>query len=271
MAFAHLLGAFSLVINQFQSISWFAAVIVRLGALMEAMDKIQTNGVSAIEYCEQNDKIIYEQLTLRSPRDGRTLVKDLSISIPVETRLLIRGADDTAKLALFRASAGIWHTGQGKIMIPGCDDMLFLPEHPYLPPGTLRQLCVRANRQTEVSENRILEVLQSLELSSVVTRVGGIDQECDWNEMLSLGELQLLAVVRVCLAMPRFAFLDRLGTAMTALQVEHILELLTKTGITYLTIGNREDKETDYDAVLSLAGDGSWEMRQVTQTGYKNE
>ena len=33
MAFAQLLGAFSLIVNQFQSISSFAAVIARLGAL----------------------------------------------------------------------------------------------------------------------------------------------------------------------------------------------------------------------------------------------
>jgi putative ATP-binding cassette transporter len=39
MAFAQLLGAFSLIVNQIQSITSFAAVIARLSALGEAVEK----------------------------------------------------------------------------------------------------------------------------------------------------------------------------------------------------------------------------------------
>lgn len=42
MAFAQLLGAFSLIVNQFQSISSFAAVIARLGSLGEAIEEARS-------------------------------------------------------------------------------------------------------------------------------------------------------------------------------------------------------------------------------------
>jgi putative ATP-binding cassette transporter len=44
MAFAQLLGAFSLIVAQFQSISAFAAVVRRLGALWEEMDVTEEGG-----------------------------------------------------------------------------------------------------------------------------------------------------------------------------------------------------------------------------------
>ena len=44
MAFAQVLGAFSLIVAQFQSLSTFAAVIRRLGSLWEAMDGADEGG-----------------------------------------------------------------------------------------------------------------------------------------------------------------------------------------------------------------------------------
>jgi putative ATP-binding cassette transporter len=263
MAFGQLLGAFSLIVTQFQSISWFAAVIVRLGSLMEAMDQAQTTGVSAIERCEQDNVLVYDKLSLQSPRDGRTLLKELSVSIPEGMRLLVTGEDESAKLALFRATAGIWHTGSGRIISPGCDAMLFLPEHPYVPPGSLRQLCARGNASTVVSDDLIEKTLEALDLEHVWKRAGGVDIEHDWSTILSLGELQLLAVARVCLALPRFVFLDRLGTSLSEKHVERALGLLSKLGVTYLSIGNSEDKPEDHDAILSIAANGEWKMRRL--------
>ena len=82
----------------------------------------------------------YEGLTLRLPQDGRPLLKNLSVSIPYGTRVLIAGANEAAKVALFRATAGLWTSGAGRIICPGADGMLWLAERPYLPPGTLREI-----------------------------------------------------------------------------------------------------------------------------------
>ena len=98
MAFSQLLGAFSLIVTQFQSISSFAAVVARLSSLAEAIEGAQA-GPAMIETREENDRVAYEHLTLRSPTDGRTLVSELSASLPRGTRLLVRAQNDSAGVA----------------------------------------------------------------------------------------------------------------------------------------------------------------------------
>ena len=263
MAFAQLLGAFSLIVTQFQSISSFTAVIARLGLLADALEKAQLSPVSDIQVIREGKSIIYEGLTLRSPRDGRIVIDKLSITVPTGTRVLITGPNETGKVALFRATADIWRVGEGHIIRPRLRQLLFLPERPYLPPGTLRELLLRTGQEYETRDERILATLRALDIERVVTRAGGLDVEKDWDDILSLGEQQLLAFARLLLAAPLFAFLDRPGTALNHGQVDSILKMLSENAITYLTLGNGDDKLEHYDAVLKLADDGSWTWRSI--------
>ncbi|MGO6903556.1 ABC transporter ATP-binding protein/permease, partial [Rhizobium ruizarguesonis] len=106
-AFAMLVGAFSLVITQFQSISTFAAVVSRLSSLMEAIERSGTPADASIEIVEGKERLAYENLTLLHATNGVPIVKDVSISIPLGTRVLITGPAQDAQAALFRATAGI--------------------------------------------------------------------------------------------------------------------------------------------------------------------
>lgn len=100
ISFSYLLGAFSLIVTQFQSISSFATVVARLNSLTQATDRAEA-GASAIETWEANDRVAWENLTLLSPTDGRTLVGGLSASLARGTRLLIRTTSEAAGAALF--------------------------------------------------------------------------------------------------------------------------------------------------------------------------
>src|SRR5881397_1674613 len=260
MAFATLVGALSLVVTQFQSISSFAAVISRLGSLGEAMEQARSPAAAPIDVREDEARVAYERLTLFSPGNDHVLVRELSVSVPRGTRVLIAGPNDPAKVALFRATAGIWENGSGRIVRPGLDAILFLPERPYLSPGTLRDVLVR---EGVIGDEQIATVLHGLGLEPVLERTGGLDVERDWDDVLSLGEQQLLSVARVILAAPRFAFLERPHTALGPEQAERILGLLWERSITYLTLGDGGDGLDDYDAVLELAGDGGWTWKPI--------
>ncbi len=263
MAFAQLLGAFSLIVTQFQSISSFAAVLARLNALNDAFQQAHAPVAAGIEVREEAGRLEYDHLTLRSPRDGRALVADLSITIPRGTRLLVLGPDDTAKVALFRATASMWDTGEGRIIRPDLEDILFLPERPYTPPGTLREGLVRTLHDADVSDERLVNTLHELELDAVLKRAGGLDVERDWDDILSLGEQQHLAFARLILAAPTYAFLHRISTALNAAQVCPLLRIVAKHGITYVTFGNDEDDPSCYDAVLQLRTGGGWEWKTL--------
>jgi putative ATP-binding cassette transporter len=259
MAFSQLLGAFSLIITQFQSLSSFAAVIARLGTLAERIEHSEIE--KPIVIVESSDQVAYERLTLRSPTDGHLLLRDLTVSVSSGTRVLILAADVNSGVALFRATADMWEAGEGRILRPPNSDMLFLPEHSYLPPGTLRDAVVHTSQEGKISDAQIVAEMHRLGLDGVLERVGGLGGEKDWDDVLSLAEQQLLSVARLLIAPPKFAFLDRLGTALEPDELSMALKLLAEHGITYLVFEKTAGDITRYDAILQLGDNGAWQWR----------
>jgi putative ATP-binding cassette transporter len=258
MAFSHLLGAFSLIVTQFQQISSYAVVLARLSALGESAEQVAARGASGIAFDDTGAGLAWERLTLRSPHDGRMLVDSLSLSVPAGTRALVTGPNEAGRIALFRATVGLWKTGEGRIVRPPAGAILFLPERPYLPPGTLRDTLVRTEREQAVGDARIVEVLRALGVEGVVARVGGLDAEQDWDDLLSLGEQQVLTFARIVLAAPRFAVLDRPATLLEPDTVVRVLGLLAEQSITVVTFAPDAALAAQHDARLELADGGIW-------------
>lgn len=261
MAFSTLIGAFSLIVTQFQQISSYAVVLARLGALGESVEQVAASVAKGIAHDDTGDEIAWEQLTLRSPHDGSVLLDALSASVPVGTRLLVTGPNEAGRFALFRATAGLWNAGEGRIVRPPPDALLFVAERPYLPPGTLREALVRTGQEQAISDARIAEVLRSLGVEGVLARSGGLDVEHDWDDRLSLGEQQLLTLARVVLAAPRFVVLDRPATLLAHDVVERALTVCTGAAITVVTFAHDAALATGNEARLELAEGGRWTWR----------
>ncbi|GLR59795.1 ABC transporter ATP-binding protein/permease [Rhizobium indigoferae] len=257
-AFAMLVGAFSLIITQFQSISTFAAVVARLSSLMEAIEQVRAPAGSGIAIVEEKGRLAYERLTLLSSASEVPVVKDLSVSIPIGMRVLITGPAQAARVALFRATAGISFKGSGRIIRPGPDDILFLPQRPYLPTSTLHQILVRNVRSSKIPDDRIIQLLHELNLERVLAQAGGLDAEKDWEKLLSLQEQQLLALVNILLAAPQFVFLDRIDTTLGLEQFPRILQILSENSITCINNAETDVLRDCHDAVLECGEDGSW-------------
>ena len=175
-AFATAVAAFSLVVTQFQSLSAFAAVSACLHSMAEALDQAQA-ALPAIEIVESDGPFAYKDLTLSSPGKALPLIENLSITIPVGCRVLAKGAQPAAGNALFRATAGIWSAGKGRILRPRGDGVLFLAQRPYLPPGSLRQAIAPRNHQGEISDERMLGIIRELNLEQVLTLGGRVRYE----------------------------------------------------------------------------------------------
>src|SRR5215813_12241612 len=262
MAFAQLLGAFSLIINQFQSISSFAAVIARLSALVGAVEKGPPSARTMIAVVGTEGRIAYEGLTLFSPESGRELLKNLTADVPCGIRVLVVGPNEAARTALFRATAGIWPAGVGRLVRPPLDAIFFLPQQPYLPPGTLRDL-LRTGQVQIITDDQIKTALCDAGLDSIQERAGGLDTEQDWSAILSLGEQQLLALTRLILARPAFAMLDRVNAALKPAQFRQALRRLDQNSITYITLAEDNESIELYDALLEIDADGAWSWQRT--------
>lgn len=280
MAFTTLVSSFSLFVTQFQSISSFAAVLARLNSFSEATERQIVRRVPPIKVTEVPNHITFSELTLRSPRSGRVLVSNLTAEIPHSCRVLVAGADEASRSALYRAIAGVWDQGEGKIARPALDRLLIVSERPFLPGGTLRNLLLPPlsletpedalilagvgvrwpplPKPPALPEQHLADALAALGLESLPARFGGWDQELDWSQILPLGEQQLLVFARVLISRPAFALLDRPATALGSDHLDRALAQLSRHAIGYLLFAEQDDRPDRYDAHLDLMSDGRW-------------
>ncbi|HME84868.1 MAG TPA: SbmA/BacA-like family transporter, partial [Roseiarcus sp.] len=255
-AFATAVAAFSLVVNQFQSLSALAAVMARLNSMAEAVDLAQARP-SAIQVVESEAvPLTYESLTLSAQTNDDLLLEKLSATVPFRSRVLVKGADPSVGNALFMATAGVWTAGEGRILRPR--DILFLAQKPYLPPGSLRQVLTHPGRESELTDERIVSGLHELNLDHVLNRAGGLDVEQNWETLISLREQQLLAFLGVLLAAPQFVFSDRAWATLTSNERRQLLSMLSKASIGYICNCEADDCRDLYDTVLDCKEGGGW-------------
>lgn len=272
MAFITLVSAFSLIITQFQSISSFMAVVQRLINLWYGIELAQTETACGIDWLENGEAVVYENLTLRSSSDGHIIVKDLSASIPHGRRTLITCVDDAAKESLFKATAGILDIGTGRVSRPRLSQILFLPERAYLPPGTLREALVSGASDADPTDEQIIDTLKSLNADAIMVRSGGLDREQEWDNLLSVQEQQVISLARILLAAPPFAVIDLPSTDLHREKMRQMLRKLSEANISYLVIG-RPGQQTEieqqehYDAVLEIDLDGGWACKEIGRSG----
>ncbi len=263
MAFATLMGAFSLIVTQFQSISSYAAVVARLGALSEALEAASCQPGEKLEVAEDPTRVAFEHVTLLSP-SGTEYVKDLNVSVPQGVQVLIAGASGHAKVALFKAAAGLCCRGEGRVIRPARKDMLFVPERPHLPRSSLRELLTPDAATTPIPDEDLSAALAKMQLREVEKDSGGLDTPQDWADTLGSSEQSLLTLCRVLLTRPAFAFLDRLSATLDFRQTAEVLQVLREAGVTCLVLGKPDENLSQFDAILYLSPSGRWHWRRLS-------
>jgi putative ATP-binding cassette transporter len=168
------------------------------------------------------------------------LVSDATLDISHGSRVLIQGPSGSGKSTLFRAIAGIWPFGRGRILHPVHFDGLFLPQRPYFPLGTLREAVCYPARLEAFTDVEIGEALTAVGLPQLIAR---LDQSADWSTQLSGGEQQRVAFARALLEKPAWLFLDEATSSLDDTSQAELYELLTDRlqHTTIVSIAHRND------------------------------
>jgi len=273
-AFAAFLAAISMVITQFERLSQFAAGVTRLGSLWEFLDEkdaeddldLESEKSEHIEISEDERTIALEDLTVTTPGGERELLRDLNFQLPPGKSLLIMGESGAGKSSLLRTIAGLWNSGAGKIGRPPYRNMMFLPQRPYMVPGSLRAQLEYPESGQKKEVEQMQEVLETVNLPDLADRVqGDFDREADWANMLSLGEQQRLSFARLLFKRPAIAFLDESTSALDEPNEELLYQYLREHRYTYVSVGHRSTLLKHHDWLLRMSKDGHWELLEAVE------
>jgi len=270
-AFAAVLGAVALIVDNFESLSRFVAGIDRLQAL--SREVLQTGAAAPPTEArpqirtEAGEQLALDALTLYTPQYERVLIKELSLSLKPGDGLLITGDSGCGKSSLLRAIAGLWRAGSGVVHLPPLDDVFFLPQQPYMQFGTLRSQLIYPAAATELADERLLEILGEVHMAELADRVGGLDAVHDWEKLLSVGEQQRLAFGRVLVRQPRIVILDEATSALDSSNEASLYERLRAMGTTVISIAHRAAVLRHHTQVLQLKGEGAWALHAAR--GYQ--
>lgn len=259
IACAQVAGALSVIVYQFGSFGSLATLINRSANFLESLAIAGTQKPgSTIEVVEQ-DHLALENVTLRTPNYEQILVQDLSISIE-PGGLLIVGPSGAGKSSLLRLIAGLWNAGTGRLVRPNLEEMLFLPQSPYMILGTLREQLLYPNRNCQMTDAQLTEVLVRVNLQDLLTRIGGFDAEVYWENILSLGEQQRLAFARLLITRPRYVILDEATSALDLQNEDNLYQQLRQTEAIFISVGHRASLLNYHQHALELTKDSSWRI-----------
>lgn len=263
-AFVRVFFSLNVVVARFQALTTFGAGINRLHSFAEFLAQAAPSPAADTPTIQtvEADRLAVQHLTLQTPNYQRTLVADLSVELPTGKGLLVMGPSGCGKSSLLRAIAGLWKAGTGTIVRPEPDQILFLPQRPYMIMGTLREQLLYPNSHTEVDDQHLKQVLEQVNLADLSERMGGLDAKQDWADVLSLGEQQRLTFARLLLHKPKYAILDEATSALDLDNEERLYQHLSAIGTTFLSVGHRSTLADYHQQVLELSQTKTWHLSQ---------
>lgn len=259
-AFGRVQDALSFFVDSYDTLASLAAVINRLAGFTEHMDdarKVKSSVTTATA-----PELQISALNVSLPT-GRELLKKLSLRLQNAKSLLVTGASGCGKSTLLRTLAGIWAYASGEISLPPNARVMFLPQKPYLPLGTLRRALIYPSAEKDAPpDNKLKRTLQLVDLPALADKLDAAD---DWSRILSLGEQQRLAFARVLLSAPDYIFLDEATSALDEPRELEMYELLREQlpNVTVVSVGHRSTLFKLHDVELNLDGAGNYTLRNI--------
>ncbi len=249
-AFGRVQDSLSYFVDMYSSIAQWQAVVMRLTYFGRHMHEVSQQAEQFhVERFATSEAVSVEQMQVNLP-DDTVLLQDISFTLQPGHNVLIKGVSGSGKSTLLRALAGIWPFVTGKINLPKTEELMFIPQKPYIPLGSLREALLYPGKKALSDE----ELLHLLDLCQIGYLRDKLDFVADWSHVLSVGEQQRLAFVRAHIQEPKWLFLDEATSALDedteAAMYALLAERLRQT--TLVSIGHRSTLNKYHELMLVI-------------------
>ena len=239
-AFSQVQDSLSFFVQSYTQLSEWCAVVERLSGFERALERVRqqaANGNGVQRSNGDDTRLTVKGVDLQLP-DGQPLIANVNLSFTRGDTVLLAGSSGSGKSTLLRAIAGIWPFGRGEILGPADNRVLFLPQKPYLPIGTLREVVSYPMPAAGVDDAILREALAAVGLPALA---GRLDEAAHWALQLSPGEQQRIAFARALVQKPEWLFLDEATSALDEATEVRLYRLLRErlAGTTVFSIGHR--------------------------------
>lgn len=249
-AFGRVQDSLSYFVDMYSSIAQWQAVVMRLTYFGRHMHEVSQQAEQFhVERFATSEAVSVEQMQVNLP-DDTVLLQDINFTLQPGRNVLIKGVSGSGKSTLLRALAGIWPFVTGKINLPKTEELMFIPQKPYIPLGSLREALLYPGKKPLSDE----ELLYLLDLCQIGYLRDKLDLVADWSHVLSVGEQQRLAFVRAHIQEPKWLFLDEATSALDedteAAMYALLAERLRQT--TLVSIGHRSTLNKYHELMLVI-------------------
>jgi putative ATP-binding cassette transporter len=255
-AFTQVQQALRWFVDNFNTIADWLATLRRVASFRRAlvdMDKLG-HEVGRIEFAEARDgKAAFDNLRLALP-GGCAALGETHVQIARGERVLIVGEAGAGLTTLFRAIAGLWPWGSGRISLPSSEGVMFMPQRPYLPLGALREALAYPSAATAFPDDTLITACNRVGLAHLASE---LDRSANWDSELASDELQRLAFARLLLHRPIWVCLNEAADSLDKNEREEILGIFDKelAGAAVISLGHHDPREGFSTRVLHLVKD----------------
>jgi putative ATP-binding cassette transporter len=255
-AFIQVQSSLRWFVDNFSTIADWRATLLRVASFRRAVidtDVLHDVAGRVAYVAGDPGEIRIEDLEIASPA-GCTMLKEKKVQIKAGERILIVGESGTGKTLLFRALAGLWPWGAGRVVHPRGEELHCMPRTPYLPPGTLREILAYPSKAETFEGSAYANALVRLKLDRLVPMLDAPER---WDRNLTEDEQQTLAFARVVLHAPPWVLIDEVLDSLDVDARQGILDIFAKdlahTGVIY--IGRTDPRDPWFTRVLHLVKD----------------
>jgi putative ATP-binding cassette transporter len=252
-AFGQVQGSLSWFVDVWPTLANWTAIVERLTTFSDAMAKTKAEAEQAHDLDVTHaatPHLSLQHVDVRLP-DGRALLENVDLDIRQGERIVLQGPSGSGKTTLFRVLSGLWPFGRGRVQLPEGARILFLPQKPYIPMGTLREALAYPDQPGAHGDAEILEALHACQLSHLADH---LDEAGNWSLSLSGGEQQRLSFARAILVRPDWLFLDEATSALDEPTETRLYELIRERlpNTTVISIAHRPGVARFHDTRLRI-------------------